>query len=388
MHIPELFSFYNKTRITSGKKAIENIPFELGNMDACKPIIITDKQSAQAGFVKTLIKAFGDSGLTIGAIYDNVSYSTIGTIKEIAELFIARGCDSIIALGGESVAYTAKGVNSLICSDMEDLANFDKIKEQLHLKPMFFIASSFSSGKETSANAIIDGRILKSSEFMPDIAFIDPRMLKSPNKETTLFAGIRAIGTSIEACSQLNCNPMIDSFAFSAIQLIAENLFKASKTITCSKSRVGLANGLAISGIVASNAEEGFCSYISRSLSMSTGFSFDLLYCTIFPHFIEFKLKETKSSIREELLLPIAGIDTYCSTDIKERADKAVELLLDMISESKVVPPNLNSLKIPQYKVEASLLDAEKIYGNQFSKNGCQKIVQSAFNSEIIKGGK
>jgi len=388
MQIPEFFSFYNKTRITSGKKAIENIPFELGNMDACKPIIITDKQSAQAGFVKTLIKSFGDSGLTIGAIYDNVSYSTIGTIKEISELFIARGCDSIISLGGESVTSVAKGVNIIVSNELKDLSNFEAIKNNLNLKPLFFIATSLSTGTETSSSAIIDGKVLSSSELMPDIAFIDQRMLRRfCDRESTLLSAIRSIGHSIEACSQSNCNPMIDSFAFSSIQLIAENIFRATKTITCSKSKVGLANGLAIAGIVSSNAMEGFCSYTARLLSKTTNFSFDLLYCTILPHFLDFKLKSTKESIREELLLPIAGIDIYCSSDIKERADKAVAMLFDIIRESKVVPPNLSSLKIPEYKVEEALLEAEKIYDSQFGKKGCQKILKSAFSSDIINGG-
>ncbi|HPX92079.1 MAG TPA: iron-containing alcohol dehydrogenase, partial [Spirochaetota bacterium] len=74
MHIPELFSFYNKTRIISGKKAIENIPFELGNMNACKPIVITDKTSVKNGLIQTLLKAFADSKITIGAVYDDVTY--------------------------------------------------------------------------------------------------------------------------------------------------------------------------------------------------------------------------------------------------------------------------------------------------------------------------
>ncbi len=73
MQIPDYFKFYNKTRIISGKKALENIPYELKSMDAVKPLIVTDKKSVRKGLVKLLVSAYGDSGLVIGAAFDGVS---------------------------------------------------------------------------------------------------------------------------------------------------------------------------------------------------------------------------------------------------------------------------------------------------------------------------
>ena len=41
--LPEYYEFYNPVKILAGKKALENIPFELNLVSAQKPIVITDK---------------------------------------------------------------------------------------------------------------------------------------------------------------------------------------------------------------------------------------------------------------------------------------------------------------------------------------------------------
>jgi alcohol dehydrogenase len=63
MQIPDYFKFFNRTRIVSGRKALENIPYELQSMDAVKPLIVTDRKSVDEGFVKTLVKLTAIQGL-------------------------------------------------------------------------------------------------------------------------------------------------------------------------------------------------------------------------------------------------------------------------------------------------------------------------------------
>src|SRR5512145_2434300 len=112
MHIPEYFEFFNKTKICSGLKSLENIPFDLGGMDASRPLVITDPDTVRKGYGKVLIKSFYDSGMTIGAFFDQVHGAPLKSmLKEVAALYRDRGCDSIIALGGAASVSAAKAVN-------------------------------------------------------------------------------------------------------------------------------------------------------------------------------------------------------------------------------------------------------------------------------------
>ncbi len=389
MQIPDYFKFFNKTRIVSGKKSLENIPYELQSMDAVKPLVITDKRSVDEGLVKILIDAYGDSGLVIGAVFDGVTaYTSAKTVLDAARLFRARGCDSIISIGGESCAFAAKALNLLVSHKTEDLLQFDSLPDNMHLCPFIVIPTSDSSGRETSTRSVIDGRIYESDELMPDIAVIDPRMLKKRGKAETILPALRAMAEAVEACTEDAANPMNDSFAFASIQLICENLAAAVNGGSV-KSVLGLANGIAISGIVWSNAPEGIGSALAEELAVRTGNSRELCAAVLLPHTLDYKLKNTKKSVRGELLLPVAGIDRYCAAAETERGLLGVEAVFEIVKGmNKYIPVTLKELNIPRYILESTAEAVEDSFAKQYGKGGALMILESAYNGERVSGGK
>ncbi len=381
MQIPDYFKFFNKTRIISGRKALENIPYELKSMDAVKPLVVTDSRSVKDGAAKTLIKAYGDSGLIIGAVYDGITdYPSAQIVKDAAVLFRARGCDSIIAIGSEASASAAKGINLLVSNIADDLLKIDSLPDIMNLRPFIFIPTSYSTGRETSAECVIDGRIYKSSELMPDIALIDSRMIKKRGNSEVVITALRAMAEAIEACTEEEANPINDSFAFASIQLISENLPGAIKGICPCKARLGLANGIAISGIVSSNAPEGLCSALSGELAKLTGGCKGVLSSILLPYILDYKLENTKSGVRGELLLPLAGIDRYCAAPERERSRMGVDYLIKMIAGMKKhIPGSLYELRIPPYilKNAAEAIDAR--FAKQYGKGAVLKILEAAY---------
>jgi len=61
--LPPYFQFYNPVKILSGKKALENIPFELELLNAGRPMIVTDQGVVQAGLIDIVTAALGGSTL-------------------------------------------------------------------------------------------------------------------------------------------------------------------------------------------------------------------------------------------------------------------------------------------------------------------------------------
>jgi len=170
MQIPEYFEFFNKTKLCSGKMALENISFDLKSMDSVKPLVVTDNRSVKSGYVKILKKSFYDSGMVIGAIYDRVNdYPSTATVREIAELYRIRGCDSIISLGGNSPAAVAKGLNILVSNRSDNLMDFTDMSRSASLRPFLSVLTSAAAGTETSSEAVIDARSYRSFDLMPDI---------------------------------------------------------------------------------------------------------------------------------------------------------------------------------------------------------------------------
>lgn len=390
MHIPDYFEFYNKTKISSGKKSLENIPFELGSMNAFKPLIITDEISAKSGIVKDLVKSFYDSGVTIGAVYSELpKYATSTLLKDLAKLYNARKCDSIIALGGDAAASAAKGLNILVSNQSDDILMFENMDNSAPLKPFIFIPSSEARGTETSNEAVIDSFIYKSDNLFPDLVIIDKRMLKSVDKKETASSALLALTQAIEACTFGESNPINDSFAYAAIELVYENMEKALKCCGNKENKVGFSNGIAISGIVYSNSAEGLVRAIGFEMHKRTGVNAGLCAGLVLPYALDYKLRYEKSGIRSELLLPLAGIENFCAVHESERGEKSVELIYLMIDNlDDIIPGSIKELNIPKSMMKEIADAAEARSGITYNKGAALEILEHAYEGIPFKGGK
>ncbi len=390
MHIPDYFEFYNKTKISSGRKALENIPYELESMNAVKPLVITDKKTVKDGIVKTLVKSFYNSDITIGAIYDEVpGYASTALLKNLSRLFRDRGCDSIIALGGDAAASAAKGLNILVSNKSDDILNFQNMETSAALKPFIFIPTSQARGTETSNEAVIDARIYKSDDLFPDLVLIDSRMLKWNDRKDTASSAMLALAQSIEACTFSESNPINDAFAYASIEMVYENLAGSLRCFFNKQEKTGFINGVAISGIVYSNAPEGLARAIGFEMEKMTGHHAGLCAGLVLPYALDYKFRFEKTGVRGELLLPLAGIENFCSVHESERAEKSVELLYLMIDNLEgSIPGRIKDLNIPMYMIKKIADAAEARGGSKYSKGAALKILEHAYEGIPFKGGK
>jgi alcohol dehydrogenase len=390
MHIPDYFEFYNKTKISSGRMALENIPSELESLNAVKPLVLTDKKSVKKGLIKAFVKSFYDSGVTIGAIYDDLpGYVSASLLRDLSVLFRDRGCDSIIAIGGDTAASAAKGLNILVSNKSENLMSFEAVEKSAPLKPFIFVPTFDARGTETSNEVVIDSRKFKSDDLFPDLVVMDKRMLKSVEPKTAAESAMLSLSQSIEACTLNESNPVNDAFAYASIGLIYENLASALKSSGKSKEKVGFMNGIAISGIVYSNAPEGLVRAIGFEMEKMTGHSAGLCAGLVLPYAIDYKMRFEKGGVRGELLLPLAGIENYCSVHESDRADKSVELLYLMMDNLEgVIPGRIKDLNIPMYMIAKIADAAEARAGSVYGKGAALKILEHAYEGVPFKGGK
>jgi alcohol dehydrogenase len=250
------------------------------------------------------------------------------------------------------------------------------------------VPSFHASGRETGDMAVIDGRTYRSPELMPDIVLLDSRMLKKGDMSELAVSALSALAEAVESCTEDNANPINDSFAFSAIQLICENLPALFKKGYSGKYRLGLANGIAVSGIVTSNAPEGPGSALAEELAKVTGYSRELFSGLLLPYILDFKLKKSKNGVRGELLLPAAGIDVYCSVPENERSVRGVEEIVKIIqSTGKYMPASLNELKIPLYVLTRIAGELDRNFASLYGKGGVLKILESAYEGGLLSGG-
>lgn len=389
------YEFFCPVKIIAGNAAIEHIPFELSTLGAKRAMIITDKGVRSNNLLEPIQAAFEDTESTIAVIYDDVPPdSSLQTVRTAAELYRQNNCDAIIAVGGGSVIDTSKGVNILVSEGGDDLVKYSGAHNLTRpLKPFFVIPTTAGTGSEVTAVAIVSDtqknvKLPFASYFMmPNAAILDPRMTATLPPHITAMTAMDAMTHAIESYTCLAANPMSDAYAFAAIKKISNNLHKVLDDPANTDARLELAQASTMAGIAFSNAMVG----IVHALGHATGSVGHLPHGLCMNLFLPYVLDYNKSVNGDkiaELLLPLAGAETYAATPAAQRADKAIQYireLRDTLHERTKLPRTLKETgKITEAQLDdiaAKALDDGTIIFNprEATKADLREILQKAW---------
>jgi alcohol dehydrogenase len=332
--LPSYFEFHNPVKIVSGHKALDNLPYELSQMGVTRPLIVTDKGVVGAGLIRIVQEAFGSSGMTIGAIYEDVPPdSSVDVVNAIAEVYRANGCDGLVAVGGGSPIDTAKGVNIVVSHDKGDLKDYmgaDRLTGPL--KPLVVVPTTAGTGSEVTLVAVIADtkRNVKmafvSRHLLPNLALIDPRMTLTMPAKITAATGMDALSHAMEAYTCLQKNPLSDAHATAAISLISRYLPVAVEDGKNATARLALANASCMAGAAFSNSMVGMVHALGHAAGAVCHIPHGVAMGIFLPHGLAYNLPE-RAEIIGELLLPLGGAEIYAATPPKSRPERLLESL-------------------------------------------------------------
>lgn len=338
--LPEYYEFLNSVKIISGRNAIENIAFELNNLEASKPIILTTKSMIKNGQLKIATDSMERSNIEIGPIVKDIPQdSSVEIVNEISKLYRQEACDSIVAIGGGTVIDTAKGVNMLVSTEATDL------KEHMgleilggKLKPLIVVPSTSGTGSETTLVSVITDTSRKvkmefiSYSILPDVAILDPRMTTSLPAKLTASTGIDALTHSIEAFSGLQKNPLSSAYALTSIELISHYL---KRTVTNGKdqeARLAMANASMMAGVAFSNSMVSGTHAIGHACGAVSDVAHGDAMTILLPYCMEVNLGLCENEY-SRILLAFSGPDIYSETPKEERAKKCIDEIRSYIEE-------------------------------------------------------
>ena len=382
MYFPEHYEFFCPVKINSGNRALEQMPFELDALNARKPFVMAGRDASGRGLVDVIIDAFKDSGIAIG-IFDGVPVDPdLKLIRELFNTYRDKGYDSIIAVGGGPVADTAKVLNVAVSGKPEDIegcAGENLVKRPL--KPLIIVPTLSGTGYEVSRYAFFNGREYVSHFLMPHLAVIDPRMTLPEDSITTAATVLTALTHTVEAYTDFGKNPLADTYAYAAIQLIMEHLVNVIRDKGDGKGRLALANANAMAGCAFSNTAPGVAHKVGKIMGDMCHLPPGLCMGMLLPHILEKQISEGGYHI-SDLLLPLAGFDAYASMAADLRDRRAVDILYDLLKELSTASGGAISRLWKDAQVsETTLQDvAQKAVGGGASSDmdGCMKILREA----------
>ncbi len=336
--LPVYYEYHNPVKILSGEAALENIPYELAVLEAKAPLLLSDNGLIKAGAVDTVKKAMKPAEPQ--AVFTEIPPdSSVEVVNSIARFFVESGCDSILAVGGGSVIDTAKGVRMVIsqdASDLESLMGCEVLTAGRHI-PFVAVPTTAGTGSECTPVAVISNpqkRVKQeyiSAHLLPDVAVLDVRMTMTLPPKVTASTGIDALCHAIEAYTCLQKNPMSDAYAVAAMEQIFKNLPQAVAHPGDKQARLSMANASLMAGTAFGNSMVGLVHAIGHSLGGICHVAHGDAMSILLPHVMEYNLDACQETY-SQLLLYLAGPETYVATPTVQRGQAAVELVKSFIA--------------------------------------------------------
>ncbi|MEI8172068.1 MAG: iron-containing alcohol dehydrogenase [Deltaproteobacteria bacterium] len=384
MFLPNNYEFACPVKTNSGNRALEHLPVELDALNARKPLVITGKDAAGKGLVDVLIDAFRDSGITIG-VFDGVPTSPdLILIRELFRIYRDGGYDAIIAVGGGSATDTAKTLNIAVSGEPEDLetcAGENLIKKPL--KPLVYVPTLSGTGYETSRYAFFGNKVYTSHFLIPDLVVIDPRMTVPEDAKTTASTALVALTQAAELYVSPGKNPLTDSYAYTAISFIMENLVNVIKNPQESIGRLSLANAHCMAGCAFSNAAAGMAHTLGKAAGDACGASHGLCMGILLPYVLERYLSLSGYHIAD-LLLPLAGFDVYAGTAEEKKAQKAIDTIYGLQKDlfkisGGAIPRTLKDANVSKDILKNTAAKAAGGASSGLDSDGCLAVLEQAW---------
>jgi alcohol dehydrogenase class IV len=309
-----------------------------------KVLLIGDPIMKQIGNIALCEEYLKKQSLPYAKYLEVDSEPTDIHVSEALTICREEGCDVIVAVGGGSCIDTAKAVAVMMTNEgsISDYVGNRKLFTEKPL-PLIAVPTTAGTGSEvTKVTVIIDTQtnvkmMISQPELLPTVAIVDPVLTVSCPPSVTAATGVDALCHAIEAYISRRAQPVTDTFALRAIELIMGNLRRVYKYGDDIKAREQMALGAMLAGAAFSNASVTLVHGMSRPIGALFHVPHGVSNAMLLPGVLEF----TKESASERL----AVIGRLIKQELKALPDK--EVADAVITEIKQLCRDLN---IPNMK--------------------------------------
>jgi len=354
-------------------------------MGAKKAFVVYDKGVKAAGIVDGLISSLKAAGVE-AVEYDGVLPNPPDTqVEEAAAIARSANVDLIVAVGGGSSIDSAKAINILL-TNPSPINQYDGINTvKAPGKPLIAIPTTAGTASEVTAFSIVTDTARKKKmviggQFVgATLALADPLLTVAMPPGITASTGLDALTHAIEAYVSKNAMIPTDVLALKAIELIRNNIVKATREGSCVEARSAMLLGSMMAGFAFTNAVLGLVHSIAHPLSAHFNLPHGVANAIGLPHVMEYNMEAAPARFRD--IAVAMGIDVAGMSDTAA-AQAAVDLVKNLNKELGI--PTLKECGITRDMFDRIAEDALKEVSTLFnprepSKEDILAIMEKAY---------
>jgi alcohol dehydrogenase len=257
------FSFQLPTRIEFGDGLSRQVGAEAKNLGGTRALVVTDSGIRATGLLEPLLDDLKQAGIE-GVVFDDVSPNPRDTqVAHGAEVAADEKCDVLVAVGGGSPMDTAKaiGVIQTHGGKIQDFEGLGLVRKPI--TPLIAIPTTAGTGSEVTFWSVVTDttRSFKMSVGSPllaaTVALVDPLLTVGLPATITASTGMDALSHAVEGYTATLCEPLTDSLAVTAIELIGANLRQAYANGSNTEARYQMMLASLLAGVAFGNSDVG-----------------------------------------------------------------------------------------------------------------------------------
>lgn len=288
----EFFAFDLGPRVLYKAGLVAEMGHEVRRLGA-RPFVIADAGVRAAGLLDRVLAGLEGSAEVVGVFDDVPANSSVEVVERAAGEIRAAGADVIVAVGGGSPIDTAKCVRVLNNGGrLLDFQGYNVLNERG--APMVAIPTTAGTGSEVTPFAVIRDeqqnlKVTFASPFLaPDLALLDPTLTRTLPPRLTAATGMDALTHAVEAFVSTDNNPISDSLALYAIDMIGSNLREATYNGGDPDARGQMLLAACMAGMAMANAFLGVVHAMSHAVGGAFAVHHGLANAILLPHGMRF----------------------------------------------------------------------------------------------------
>lgn len=359
MNLLNSFSFELPTQIEYGIGSVERLAEIVKALNAKRLLVVTDTGIRNSGLLER-ISTLLDAGKLAHQIFDNVEPNPKDyNVAEGAEMTRQLDADCLVSVGGGSPIDCAKAIAVVARQGgaARDYEGPDRIGADV--LPLIAIPTTAGTGSEVTFSSVItDSKekykfSIKDPKIAPKVALVDPEMTLTMPPGLTAATGMDALTHAIEGFTAKAAEPIADSAALYAIELITTYLRTAVSDGNHLEARAGMLLGSVLAGIAFSHSDVAAVHCVAEALGGKYDAAHGVCNAVVLPAVMAYNLDYCKDRYAR-----IAGALGLSYNNAEEGARQAVAAVQKLAADVHL--PEFGSLGVQQEDFEELALNSFK----------------------------
>ncbi|MEH6908368.1 iron-containing alcohol dehydrogenase [Neobacillus drentensis] len=320
-----------------------------------KITIFTDKGILKFGLLDEVISIIEKNHIEYEILSDIPTEPSYKQAQEVVDQFKALNSDFIIGVGGGSVMDIAK-LASVLSTDnytVKDLLDNPLLAKKQVTSLM--IPTTAGTGSEATPNSIVGvpEKNLKvgivNGELIADHVILESKMIKNLPKPLAAATGIDALAHAIECFTSKKANPISDTFALEALDLILNNIIEACTNPDALEAKRNMLLGSFYAGVAITSSGTTAVHALSYPLGGKYHIAHGVSNAILLTPVMKFNEPVIKDLLAKAYDRVVKGANKELTVNGKS---KYIIDLLENIVKTLEIPTSLKAFNVPEEDLE------------------------------------